>query len=244
MRLHAILPYAIAFANLVVAATPIETQSVPLIALNDPSWRLESSSDGIAIYSSSVPGISVVPFKATMTIPGTIEEVSMVLEDIPRRREWIRNFGRSVLLERTNDYDQIEYLHVDVPWPGRDRSALIRVRISVSEDRTRATIAGVSVGSHPADTLPVFVRSTIYASSFQMTQLRDHVEVVALIFVDPRGSIPKWIVNFFTRRVAHGTLNGLRRQVAKKLYSSGQISAMHQRIHAYHAFRDGRGREP
>lgn len=244
MRLHAILPYAIALANLVVAATPIEAQSLPMIALNDPSWRLESSSDGIAIYSSSVPGIRVVPFKATMTIPGTIEEVSMVLEDIPRRREWIRNFGRSVLLERTNDYDQIEYLHVDVPWPGRDRSALIRVRISVSEDLTRATIAGVSVDTHPADTLPVLVRSKIYASTFQMTQRRDHVEVVTLIFVDPRGSIPKWIVNFFTRRVAHGTLNGLRRQVAKKIYSRAQIAAIHQRIHAYRAFREGHAKAP
>ena len=244
MRLRAILPPAIAFALLIVAASRIEAQSQPLIALDDPSWHLESSSDGITIYSSSVPGIRVVPFKATMKIPGTIEEVSMVLEDLPRRKEWIKNFGRSVLLERANDYDQTEYLHVAVPWPGHDRSALIRVRISVSEDLARATIAGVSVDSHPADTLPVLVRSKIYASTFQMTQVGNHVEVVTLIFVDPRGSIPKWIVNFFTRRVAHGTLVGLRRQVAKKLYSAAQLAAMHQRLHAYRAFRDGHAKAP
>ena len=244
MRLHAILPYAIALVLLILTVSPIEAQSPPMIALDDPSWRLESSSDGIAIYSSSVPGIRVVPFKAKMTIPGTIEEVSMVLEDIPRRREWIKNFGRSVLLERTSDYDQTEYLHVDVPWPGHDRSALIRVRISVSEDLARATIAGVSVDSHPADTLPLLVRSRIYASTFQMTQVGDNVEVVTLIFVDPRGSIPKWIVNFFTRRVAHGTLIGLRRQVAKRLFSPAQLEAMHQRLHAFKSFQQGRAGTP
>jgi len=211
-------------------------QPQPRIALDAASWRLESSSGGIALYSSSVPGVSVVPFKAVMTIPGTIEEVSMVLEDLARRGEWISNFGESVLLERTNDYDQTEYLRVAMPWPARDRSALIRVRINVTDDLTQATIAAESVDAHPADTLPALVRSRVYASTFQMTQVADHVEVVALVFIDPRGSIPKWIVNFFTGRVAHATLTGLRRQVARRLYAPVQLTAMHQRMQAFRAF--------
>ncbi len=239
MRVHPILCPALALVLIFGIATRSEAQSQPFIAIDASSWHLESSSEGISIFSAAVPGVGIVPFKAVMTIPGTIEEVSMVLEDIPRRKEWIKNLGRSVLLERTNDYDQTEYLRVNVPWPGRDRSALIRVRISVSEDLAKATIAGVSVDSHPADTLPVLVRSKVYASTFQMTQVGNQVEIVTLIFVDPQGSIPKWIVNFFTRRVAHATLSGLRRQVARKLYTPAQLAAMHQRIHAYHAFKGG-----
>jgi hypothetical protein len=99
------------------------------IAVDDSSWHLETSSDGISLYSGSVPETHVVPLKAVMTIPGTIEEVSLVLEDIPRRHEWIANFNRSVLLERTNDYDQTEYLCVDVPWPATNRTAVIRARV-------------------------------------------------------------------------------------------------------------------
>src|SRR5437870_7266084 len=76
----------------------------PHIAIEDASWHLESSSDGILLYSGSVAGVGIVPLKVVMTIPGTIEEVSLVLEDIPRRGEWISNFSQSVLLERTNDY--------------------------------------------------------------------------------------------------------------------------------------------
>ena len=210
----------------------------PRVAIDDASWHLESSSDGIDLFSSTVPGIGIVPFKAVMTIPGTIEEVSVVLEDISRRGEWISNFGESVLLERSNDYDQTEYLRVAMPWPARDRSALIRARITVNDDLTRATIAAESVDSHPADTLPKLVRSKIYASTFQMTQTAGHVEVVALIFIDPRGSIPKWIVNYFTRRASRATLGGLRRQVARKLYGPTQLAAMHQRIKAFRTFRE------
>jgi hypothetical protein len=208
------------------------------IAMDDPSWHLESSSDGIALYSGSVPEVHVVPLKAVMTIPGTIEEVALVLEDISRRGEWISSFGQSVLLERPSDYEQTEYLRVDLPWPAEDRSAVVRVRVTVRDDLRQATIAAESVDSPRADRLPKLVRAQVHASTFQMTQVGSHVEVVALVFIDPCGRVPKWIVNYFSRRGARTTLAGLRRQVARRLYPISQVLAMRQRIEGYRAFRD------
>jgi hypothetical protein len=118
------------------------------------------------------------------------------------------------------------------------------VLISVSDDLRQATIAARSVKWPPADTLPKFVRSEVYASTFQMTQLDDRVEVTALVFIDPRGSIPKWVVNYFTRRGARVTLEGLRDQVARKLYPPVRVAAMHQRMEAYHSFREQQTASP
>ena len=205
--------------------------------MDAPSWTLESTSNGVAIYSSHSLGTAIVPFKAVMTIPGTIEEVSTVLEDVPRRHEWIAHFGMSVVLARPNDYDQTEYLRVAMPWPVADRSALIRVRIGVSDDQRTATIAAESVDSHPLDTLPPLVRAQVYTSTFQMTQVGDHVEVASLVFIDPRGRIPTWVVNYFTSRVARTTLEGLRRQVARELYPREKLDAMKRRIAGYAAFK-------
>jgi hypothetical protein len=235
---------ALLFFSTLATPSSADAPPHPHIAIDDPSWHLESSSDGITLFGSSIPGIGVVPLKAVMTIPGTIEEVSLVLEDISRRGEWISNFGESVLLARANDYDQTEYLRVAMPWPAKDRSALVRARITVSDDLKRATIAAESIDSFPRDTLPVLVRSRIYASTFQMKQVGDHVEVVALVFIDPRGSIPKWIVNYFTRRVSRATLGGLRRQVARKLYAPPQVAAMHERMSGYRAFREAHAIAP
>jgi len=208
------------------------------ITVDDPSWHLESSSDGISLYSGSVPETRVVPVKAVMTIPGTIADVALVLEDISRRGDWISNFEQSVLLERPNDYDQTEYLRVDLPWPASDRTAIVRVRVTVSDDLHRATIAGESVESHLADRLPKLVRAQVHTSTFQMTQAGGQVEVVALVFIDPSGWVPKWIVNYFTRRGARTTLSGLRRQVARRLYSPTQVTAMRHRIESYKAFQE------
>lgn len=227
------LALACVAAPLAAAPAPI---APPRIGVDDASWRLESSSDGIALYSGSVPDVRIVPLKAVMTIPGSIEEVALVLEDMSRRGEWISNFGQSVMLERTDDYDQTEYLRVDLPWPAEDRSAVVRVRVTVSDDLRRAVIAAESVESPLANRLPKLVRAQVHASTFQMTQVGGRVEVVALVFIDPCGSLPKWLVNYFTRRGARTTLAGLRRQVARRLYSPAQVAAMRRRIEDYKAF--------
>lgn len=204
-----------------------------MLAVDDPSWRLQSSSDGIALYRSAVKGSGVVPVKATLSIPGTIEEVSLVLEDIRRRREWVGTRTESTLLDRASPYEQTEYLRVHLPWPVQDRSAVIHARIMVSDDRRQATIACESIDTPLADSLPALVRAHVHRSTFRMTQEPGHVDVVALVFVDPRGWIPKWVVNYFATRVAHSTFVGLRRQVGRKLYSTAQRNAMRERILSY-----------
>lgn len=234
-RLHRLLPLAIL---LVAAATRAHAQ--PRIAMDAPAWREASRGNGITIYSAAVEGTPIVPFKAVMTIPGTIEEVSAVLEDIPRRPEWISNFGASVLLDRPDDYTQSEYLRVAMPWPVQDRTALLKVSISVEGDGAVATIAAESIERHPGDTLPRHVRAQVYASTFQMRQAGPNVEVATLVFIDPRGRVPAWVVNFFTSRVARSTLEGLRRQVARHLYPPATLAAMRTRIQQYRFWKESR----
>jgi hypothetical protein len=122
---------------------------------------------------------------------------------------------------------------VDLPWPVSNRTALFHAWVTVSDDRKSATITGESVESSKADNLPRQVRARIYTSTFQMTQLPGRVDVVVLAFVDPGGWMPKWLVSRFTGYVARSTFVGLRRQVARKIYSARQVAAMRQRILAY-----------
>ena len=204
-----------------------------LLPVNDPSWRLRSSGGGVDLYGASIRGSGAVPLKAILTVPGTIEEVSLVLEDIGRREQWIGNRTESRLLERRSDYERTEYLHVDLPWPVSDRTALFHARVTVSEDRMCATITGESVESPLADKLPRRLRAQIHTSTFEMTQLPGRVEIVVLVFVDPGGWMPKWLVSRFTGYVARSTFVDLRRQVGRKLYSARQLAAMRQRILAY-----------
>lgn len=222
------------FAPASAPADPPVITGPPVLAADDPGWKLQSSDEGISLYRCQVKGSGVVPVKVVMTIPGTIADVSLVLQDIPRRPEWIGTRTKSTLLQRVSHYEQFEYLRVYMPWPVSDRSAIIRALVSVSDDRTRATIAAQSVASHPAaDTLPKLVRSQVHTSTFQMTESAGQVEVVALVFIDPGGHVPKWLVNWFAGRMARSTCRDLRKQVAKDLYPPAQVREMERRIREY-----------
>jgi hypothetical protein len=164
-----------------------------------------------------------------------------VLEDISRRGEWIVRFGESRLLERKNDYEQTEYLRMSMPWPLTDRSALVRVQIEVSDDLGTASIAGRTVTGTASEEMPELVRAEIYESSFQMRKTPQGTEVSALIFIDPKWRLHKWAVNLYTKRVSRGTLEGLRRQVAKKLYPPGVLEALNLRIRKFAAFKKSQG---
>jgi hypothetical protein len=168
-----------------------------------------------------------------MTIPASIEEISAVLEDASRRKEWVARFGGSVLLEKKSDYEQIEWVRMSMPWPLSDRTARVRLLVSSSGDGKTVTVAGRSVRCCPRADLPEFVRAEIYESTFQMVRRRGQTEVTALAFVDPRGNLPQWVVNLFTGREARRTLEGLRRQAAKALYRPETLEAVRRRIRSY-----------
>jgi hypothetical protein len=208
----------------------------PIITVDSPLWRRQSDSDGIVLYEADVQRGGVVPVKAEMTIPGTIEEISAVLEDIPRRGDWVMHFGESRLLERRNDYQQSEYLRMAMPWPVADRCTLVQVDISVSDDRRTASIAAHSIDCCLPAGAPDNVRAKVYASTFQMTQDGPQVRVVGLVFIDPEGALPKWAVNLYTRVVARHTLSHLRRQVGRKLYGPAVLADLTRRIQGYQAW--------
>lgn len=226
------------------APVPVLEEDRPAIAMNSPEWRLASSRNGIALFTAKVKGTGIVPVKGVMIVPGSIEEISAVLDDMARRADWIDHFGRSELLQRRDDYDQTEYLRMKMPWPLTDRTAVVRVRISVSADKNTATIAAASTEDPAAAPLFTGVRSLVYASTFQMTRAGKFTEVSTIAFIDPRGNLPQWVVNFFTSQVARHTLDGLRRQVARRLYSPEQLAAMGRRIQDYgtHTATAGAGR--
>jgi hypothetical protein len=233
MRAKKLLLPALLLLSPLLSAAPAARPQAPL----EPArWSLDSDREGIALYSASVPGTKIIPFKCVMSLPAGIEEISAVLEDAPRRHEWISRFAGSALLERASDYEQTEYLRMSLPWPFLDRTALLRVKITVSPGRDSASIAASSVTLAAKTGLPELVRCEIYDSTFQMLRTPKGTEVTALVFIDPKGNLPAWVVNLFTSKVSRRTLEGLRRQVGRKLYSAAELEAMHQRIMRYAEF--------
>jgi START domain len=222
------------FAPLVFLFLAFQAQPAwPQVEIDSTGWELESSSNGILLYSGRAAGTNIVPFKAVMTIPASIEEIAAVLEDRSRRAEWVARFGESVLLEKPSAYAQTEYVRMRMPWPFSDRTARVQVEVVVAEDLKAVAIEGRSVECCPRADLPEFVRAEVYDSTFQMVTERGRTTVTIIAFVDPRGYLAPWVVNLFTGGEARRTLEGLRTQVERRLYPPSVITAFRKRMEGY-----------
>jgi hypothetical protein len=111
----------------------------------------------------------------------------------------------------------IEYDHVATPPILKDRDFVCRGRLAL--DLANQTFAMlIEPTKDPA--VPVnddYVRGELRGFwKMQATAGGKKTYVMAEMLGDPKGSVPKWLVNLFQQSWAHSTLLSLRAQVAKK----------------------------
>lgn len=179
------------------------------------AWIKTGSSDGILTFKRDMPGHGVVAFRAEGTIGAPIVRVASVLADDARAPEWIDSLAEARLVRVLPPNEFIEYNHLRTPPLFADRDFVCRGRIEV--DRQRQTFV-MSLWPTTDPALPVgrYIRGTMSGSwRLQAMDGGRKTYVIAEMTGDPKGAIPKWVVNMFQSEWPHNTLMSLRRQVAK-----------------------------
>jgi hypothetical protein len=180
------------------------------------AWSKVADSDGITIYRREVPGSSVIAFKGEGVIPAPLVRTASVVFDTSRAPEWIDSLAEARVVRRISDMEYVEYDHFKTPFVMKDRDFVTLNRMDFDPSRRAITIRIVST-SDPAAPLTSYVRGELVSSTFVLTPTADGkgTYVSGDVHCDPRGAIPKWIVNFFQKDWPLSTLKSLRTQVAK-----------------------------
>lgn len=152
-----------------------------------------------------------------MTVPASLAKVASVLDDTPRKGEWVCNLLEAKNVRMISPTERIEYNRTSAPWPVSNRDFVFRADVKVDKATKTLTILIKSVAD-PA--MPVdedkAVRGELLDSSYTLTQLEDNkTRIVVEIQVDPKGSVPKWVVNWAQKGWPRKTLDGIRTQCAK-----------------------------
>jgi len=175
------------------------------------SWRQITQEDSINVQAKSVPGSDLLLVKGTTTLNHSIEKIFTLAIDHQLRKEWVdRLIHIRRLKEVDGKLDAIAHYVVDMPWPVKDRDFVIRTRITF--DPATEIIASESAS------IPGFmpeqdniIRATSHNSTVKLKAINPtetRIEVTARI--DPKGSLPIFLVNYFQKRWAHSTLLSLR----------------------------------
>ncbi len=201
------------------SASPASPQIAPPPARGDdraPGWEKIGEDDGITVYRREVAGSPVIAFKGEGIIDASILRVASILVDTTRATEWIDSLVEERTIRRVSETEYIEYDHMGTPFVMKDRDFVIDCKLDLDAAQKKATVRFHSVTDSLAPATS-YVRGELISSSFALTALErgTKTRMVAEIHCDPKGSVAKWIVNWFQKGWPHNTIMSLRAQAAK-----------------------------
>jgi hypothetical protein len=187
-------------------------------------WEQFDEEDGIKMYRHDVAGSAIVALRGEGFVAAPITRVASVLVDRKRSTEWIDRLVKTKLLRQISDTESVEWDHIKTPTPLKDRDFVFKTTITTDPAKKKVVFSYYSVTDPLAPETDDYVRGTFKAGKFELTMAtrknRDGTTtrgtiVNAEVEVDPRGSVPKFIVNMVQKSWPHQTLTALRKQVAK-----------------------------
>ena len=179
-------------------------------------WEPTVEKDGVKIFRKHISNSSLLAFGGEGIVDAPVVRVATAIFDTTRSPEWIEDLEESRILRWISPLEYVEYNHVGTPFVLKDREFVSIVRIELNPDRTGISFSyqAAADGELPPSR---WVRGDITGTRFVLSPLdggrKTHVH--GEIHADPRGSVPKWIVNLFQKSWPVVTFQNLRKHVAK-----------------------------
>lgn len=193
----------LAIALLIVNACPLAEASEHWELTRDGEFRNE-----VSTWSRSIPDHQIKAFRGRVDVPHSLLEVLSVLADIERYPKWVFQCDRAEHLSSLGD--DVVYLHIRGIWPVDDRDVVTRSRILQDPETYAVTIHSWADDSATHPLPKKTVRMPELENLFILEPLSDGwTRVTFQTFVDPGGSIPKWLANFVSTRAPLDTLRDL-----------------------------------
>lgn len=179
-------------------------------------WEKITDEEGIRVFSWTVPGSNLLAFRAEADVNSPIALVSTCLVDVDRRHEWMPSLGENRILKIISPTERLEYMQIKTPFIIKDRD-FVMDNTATFNPETGEVLFDFKSGDDAIVPPTSHVRGEIFSSFYHLRPINNgaatHVEFLA--HVDPKGGLPRWIVNLFAEKNPLRTLKNLRTQAAK-----------------------------
>jgi hypothetical protein len=183
-----------------------------LLASNSVSmaqWTLEREENGIKVYTAQSGTSSVKSVKVEGTFKGTCDKVITVFRDIENQKRWVYATKQAYLIEKVSDNEFLYYVETALPWPAKNRDAVVRMHIEKNASGTQVKIRAIGE-PEAAPEQKGKVRVPEFKGIWQVATAEEgkiHIEYI--LDLNPGGGLPASAVNLFVYKGPYESLVNL-----------------------------------
>ena len=183
------------------------------LKVNLSQWKLIADEDGIQSYEKIKSASGLVAFRGEIIIPAPLKKVATILSNESLQKDWVDAYVESKTISEKNEYEHVEYDQTKVPWPFQNRDFVFHVTGKVNAQPATMLILMKSVIDPAAPPIEGIVRGEIVHSYYYLKEMlgKQGTKMVVEMEVDPKGSIPMWLVNLSQKGWPHNTLAAIRK---------------------------------
>jgi hypothetical protein len=201
-----------AFGFLVIALLLGGLSSPAALAADE--WTVVDDDEGVVVSVKVREGGGLPVFRGKGMVRAPILDIVAVLHDPARRPDWLPLCIETRLLQEVNPLEYLLYERIDAPWPVNDRDIVLRSRVQFRADSQTVQIDFHTDESFRVPPVRGVTRMQSLRGFFLLKPRGDAAtHVTYQIDTHPGGSIPAWMVEFFSEDTPRDTIVALRHQV-------------------------------
>jgi hypothetical protein len=184
----------------------------PLNAQNN--WTLQKEKDGIKISSRHSTASSFNDIRVELDLPGNMEQLATILQDVNKYKEWSYATKKSVLVKKVGPGKLIYYTEIEVPWPATNR--YFYANFELKSDPVTQTMQVVAINLpdyEPATRDLIKVPFTRGVWNITMKS-KSSIHVDYTLELNPGGTLPAWVLNLFSTKGPLETFENIKRKMA------------------------------
>ncbi len=182
------------------------------------SWDPYYTEAGIQVWRKEIPGCPLIAFRGNGTIPDPIGKVLSVVLDTRRETQWVDGLLESRVVRSVSASEDYEYNRIASGFfLVKEREVIAHNRLTFDRRNQRAIVDSASADlpgvPQRAGTVRAWVEHSAMTIAAEDGGRKTSLAIEALI--DPRGDIPKWLVNLFQRKFPVETIRKIHAQAQR-----------------------------
>lgn len=161
-------------------------------------WKKVREKNGIVVYERESSSSDIVSLKSEVIISASPYDIYKILKDNTCASDWMPLVAEKRNLEVISEDYRVEYTHIDMPWPIKDRYFINLAKADFHPNGS-ITIFAKSV-DYPSYTSAEKVLGFLQYSKFLLQPVEKGTHITMEVNSDPKGHIPKWFINFAQRK--------------------------------------------